>query len=150
MRAARWEEDGGSLSVLILGLVAVLVVLVTVVVNASKAFLVQRSLSAAADGAAVAAANALDETAVYGGGLTDTVPLDARAVRATVLAYADDAALVERFVGFSVVEASTDGTTATVTMTALVRMPLVSAVSERYADGYPVEVTASARSPLGD
>jgi uncharacterized membrane protein len=142
--------DAGQLTVLIIGLAAILVLLVTVVVDASKAFLVRRALSGAADGAAVAAANAVDESAVYAGAAAgNALPLDPGAARDAALGYAAEAGLAGQFAGFAVVAVSTDGTTATVTLAATVPMPLVNHMSPAYADGVPIQVTASARSPLG-
>ena len=120
--------------------------LITVVVNVSKAYLYRRSLVAAADGAAIAAANVPDLPRVYAGGDAAALPL--APTRAVVEQYAEDAALGQRFDGFEVVDVSTDGQTVTVTMRAEVRMPFLNLISSRYRAGYPVEATAIARSPF--
>ena len=143
-------EDSGQLTILIIGLAAILVLLVTVVVDVSKAFLVRRALSGAADGAAVAAANAVDESVVYAGTATgNALPLHPGAARDAALRYAAEAGLAGQFAGFDVLAVSTDGATATVTLAATVPMPLVNHVSAGYADGVPIQATASGRSPLG-
>jgi hypothetical protein len=41
-----------------------------------------------------------------------------------------------------------DGSTVSVTCSAVVALPFLNVVSARYADGVPLSVTASARSPL--
>ena len=60
--------------------------------------------------------------------------------------YAADADLADRFGGFQVVDVSTDGLTVTVTLGAVVAMPFVNVLG--LAEGYPVDATARARSPL--
>jgi hypothetical protein len=141
----RREEDG-QLLLLVLCYTVIAALLITVVVNVSKAYLYRRSLVAAADGAAIAAANVPDLTRVYAGGQAGVLPL--APTRAVVEQYADDAQLGQRFDGFEVVEVSTDGQTVTVTMRAEVRMPVLNLISSRYKAGYPVEATATARSPF--
>ena len=129
-----------------LGYTVIAALLITVVVNVSKAYLYRRSLVAAADGAAIAAANVPDLPRVYAGGGGATLPL--APTRAVVEQYAADAQLGQRFDGFEVVDVSTDGQTVTVTMRAEVAMPFLNLISSRYRDGYPVEATAIARSPF--
>ena len=146
---SRWRrlhrEDDGQLLILVLCYTVIAALLVTVVVNLSKAYLYRRSLVAAADGAAIAAANVPDLERVYAGGQSDVLPLAPS--RKVVAQYAVDAALEDRFDGFQVVDVRTDGATVTVTMRASVRMPFLNLISSRYDDGYPVEASATARSP---
>ena len=141
----RREEDG-QLLLLVLCYTVIAALLITVVVNVSKAYLYRRSLVAAADGAAIAAANVPDLPQVYVGGDAAALPL--APTRAVVEQYAADAQLGQRFDGFEVVDVSTDGRTVTVTMRAEVRMPFLNLISARYRAGYPVEATATARSPF--
>jgi hypothetical protein len=140
------REDDGQLLILVLGYTVIAALLITVVVNLSKAYLYRRSLVAAADGAAIAAANVPDLPRVYAGGDGEVLPL--APTRAIVEQYADDAQLGQRFNGFEVVDVSTDGRTVTVTMRAEVQMPFLNLISSRYDNGYPVEATAIARSPF--
>lgn len=145
-----WPRDAGQLTILVIGFTVVVALLITVVVNASRVFLVHRALSAAADGAAVAAADALDEPRFYTGSRPpDTLPLSSAAVAAAVEDYAASAGLAERFDGFRAGGTlAPDGSTVSATCAAVVRLPFVNLVSQRYADGLPLSVTASARSPL--
>jgi uncharacterized membrane protein len=140
------REDDGQLLILVLCYTVIAALLITVVVNLSKAYLYRRSLVAAADGAAIAAANVPDLPRVYAG--RDAAALPLAPTRAVVEQYAADAQLGQRFDGFEVVEVSTDGQTVTVTMRAEVRMPFLNLISARYRAGYPVEATAIARSPF--
>ncbi|WP_218566414.1 pilus assembly protein TadG-related protein [Vallicoccus soli] len=133
------------MSVLVLGLVLVLVALVTVVVDVSAVFIAQRSLSGAADAAAVAAAGAVDEDAVYRGTAGGaTLPLGD--VRSAVVEQVTAAGVGQRFPGLAV-DAASDGTTATVVLAADVPLPFVGVVAPDAS--WRVEVTASARSPYG-
>ena len=140
------REDDGQLLILVLCYAVIAALLITVVVNLSKAYLYRRSLVAAADGAAIAAANVPDLPRVYTEGEVTTLPLAPS--RDVVEQYADDARLDSRFDGFEVVDVTTDGQSVTVTMRAEVRMPFLNLISARYDDGYPVEATATARSPF--
>jgi len=144
--SALHRDDEGQLLILVLCYTVIAALLVTVVVNLSKAYLYRRSLVAAADGAAIAAANVPDLERVYAGGASDVLPLAPS--RKVVAQYAIDAALEDRFDGFEVVDVRTDGATVTVTLRADVRMPFLNLISSRYDDGYPVEATAVARSPF--
>jgi len=145
--AAGAERDGGQLILLILVYALIAGLLVTVVVNVSKVFLYRRSLVAAADGAALSAANQPDLAALYNGA-GSTLPLGDPGARAAVGQYVADADLQGRFEDFHVTEVDTDGVTVTVRFTATVRMPFGNVVAARFSHGYVVHATARARSPL--
>ncbi len=148
MIARARSDDERSITVLVLGYFLVCVLLVTVVVNVSKVLLVRRSLAGAADGAAVAASNGLDERQIYRGNLGEAVPLSDVAAGALVEDYADAAGLAAQFDRFQVVAVDTDGEAATVTFAAVVPLPFVNLLSADYADGVPLTATASARSAV--
>lgn len=84
----RPRGDDGSVLVLVVGLFGVLLLLVAVVVDVSAAVLAKRSLASTADGAAVSAAQALDETAFYAHGPGEGVPLSEAGVEQRVAVYA--------------------------------------------------------------
>lgn len=147
LRAVRTRSDDGQLLLLVLGYAVIAALLVTVVVNLSQAFLYRRALLAAADAAALAAANEPDLGKVYQGG-AEQLPLSGEGAERAVRQYARDAQLAARFNGFRVVGVDTDGVTVTVTLAADVPMPLINLVSSEYRDGYPVDATAHATSPL--
>ena len=105
--------DEGQLILLVLAYAVIAALLVTVVVNVSKVYLNRRSLVAAADGAALSAANQPDLDAVYNGAGA-TLPLSPGGTEAAVRQYARDADLADRFEGFQVVDVTTDGVTVTV------------------------------------
>lgn len=147
LRAVLAREDDGQLLLLVLVYSVIAGLLVTVVVNLSKAYLYRRSLVAAVDGAALSAANQPDLARLYSG-TGAFLPLSESGARTAVRQYARDAELAERFEGFEVIDVSSDGATVTVTLRAVVPMPFVNLLSSRYSDGYPVSATARARSPL--
>ena len=61
----RRSHDDGQITLLIIGFVMIVVLLVGVIANASKAFVYRRSLASWADGAAVAAAQNVAEDVVF-------------------------------------------------------------------------------------
>ncbi len=147
LREVRRSGDEGQLILLVLAYAVIAALLVTVVVNVSKVYLNRRSLVAAADGAALSAANQPDLDAVYNGAGA-TLPLSPGGTEAAVRQYARDADLADRFEGFQVVDVTTDGVTVTVTLRAEVGMPFLNLLSDQYSAGYPVRAVARARSPL--
>ena len=142
------SRDEGQVTLLVIGFAAIALLLVTVVINVSRAFLVQRELGAAADGAAASAAGALDVEAVYTGGIGAGLPIDPALAHERVLRYIEVAELPARFDAFSVVAVEVAGDTVTVTLRAVVDLPYDAVVPGRYADGVPVVLPASARSPV--
>ena len=147
LRAVRARGDDGQLLLLILAYAVIAGLLVTVVVNLSKAYLYRRSLVAAVDGAALSAANQPDLDRIYAGA-GDVLPLSETGARSAVSQYVQDADLARRFNGFEVVGVRTDGQTVTVTLRAVVQMPFINLLSSDYRSGYPVDATARATSPL--
>jgi uncharacterized membrane protein len=145
--AARSSRDDGQLILLVLAYAVIAALLVTVVVDVSKVYLYRRSLVAAADGAALSAANQPDLASVYNGA-GPTLPLSPAGTDAAVQQYVADAALGERFDGFEVVGVDTDGVVVTVTLRATVPLPFVNLISSLWTGGYPVRAVARARSPL--
>ena len=128
---------------LLLGLIVVAALLVTVVVDASTLFLQRRALSAAADGTALAAAQAVDGEAVYSGGTSGTVPLDPARVDDVAGEYVRLADLGARFDRFRVEQVSSDGRSVTVRLSARVVLPFANLVT---GDDSGVEMQAEARA----
>lgn len=147
LRAVRSRGDEGQLLLLVLAYAVIAGLLITVVVNVSKAYLYRRALVAAVDGAALTAANQPDLDRLYSGG-AEVLPLSEVGARSAVRQYVRDADLAHRFDGFQVLDVSTDGQTVTVRLGSVARMPFINVLSSTYADGYPIEATARARSPL--
>ena len=138
MRPER-QGDTGTVLVLVLGFTMVLALLVGVVVNVSAAVLARRSVASAADGAAVAAAQSLDLTALYGSGLRDgRLPLDPADASRRVAAYAAQATASQPGLQLAVTVA---GATATVTAVRDVPLPF-----GRLLGLQPLHVRAVARA----
>lgn len=145
------SEDDGQLLLLVLCYTVIAALLVTVVTNVSKAYLYRRALLAAADGAALTAANQPDLTQIYRStGPSDgaLLPLSERGAALAVAEYVNAAKLEDRFTGFELVDVSTDGAEVTVTMSGTVRMPFLNLVSAGYSGGYHIDATSTARLPL--
>ncbi len=149
-RARLGGDDSGQVLVLVIGLAVIAALLVTVVVDASKAFLFRRSLSAWADGAALTAAQSISEPAVYGAGGGDTLPLSQADAQAAVADYVARNDLGGYYDGFTVtgVVVTPDTGTVTVAFSARVALPFVNVVSGDYAAGVPISATAAATAPL--
>jgi Flp pilus assembly protein TadG len=84
-------DDEGSVLVLVIGLVVILCALVLMVIDVSIVALSRRAVSSAADGAAVSAAQGVDEAAYGRRGAQDFAPLSEALVADRVAAYADRA-----------------------------------------------------------
>lgn len=85
--ARRRRDDAGQATVMIIGFLVVLVMLVVVVVDATAAYLRRQSLNALADGAALAAADAIEGEQVYTGGLGERATIDPGQARSFVASY---------------------------------------------------------------
>lgn len=142
-RLRRTGGEEGSVLVLVVGLTAVLVLLVGVVVDVSAVVLARRSLSSAADGAAVAAAQALDEDVFYARGPAAGVPLSRGEVQDRVSAYEVGASSGQP--GLQMSGMVDRGYTAVVTATRTVRLPFSGRLG--FAD-VEVSAVARARAPL--
>ena len=139
MRGRR--DDEGTVLVLVLGFTLLLVLMVGVVINVSAAALARRSVASAADGAAVAAAQALDSDRLYAEGLPDgRLPLDPADAARRVGDYAAQTAQP----GLSL-SVRVDGSTATVVAVREVRLPFSRLVG---LQPLRVEATARARAPV--
>jgi hypothetical protein len=130
--------------------------LVTVVVGASAVHLGRHRLLAVADAAALDAADALDRPGFYGAdGLSAgpgvgerVVRLSDASVRESVHRYLHDVGAEQRLPGLAATDptGTPDGSTAEVTLTAVIPLPLVGAVLAPWSDGVPIRVTAHARA----
>ena len=141
---SRRRDDEGTVLVLVLGFTMVLALMVGVVVNVSAAVLARRAVSGAADGAAIAAAQALDVERLYRDGLRgDRVPLSPVGARQRVAAYAEQVRSDQPGLRLTV---SVDSSTATVVAVRDVRLPFGRLLGLR---PLRVEAVARARAPVG-
>ena len=140
---SRPRGDDGTVLVLVLGLFGVLLLLVALVVDVSVVVLAKRSVASAADGAAVSAAQAIDDAAFYGRGLQDRVPLSEQDVAQRVAAYEAQAASDQP--GLQLSSGVDGGTTAVVVARRTVALPVVGRFG---IEDVEVVAEARARAPL--
>jgi hypothetical protein len=120
-----------------------------VITDASSAFLAKRAFAAAADGAALYAAGAVDRDQLYAGTTTD-LPLDPRDAAARATTYLQRTGLAARYPGVAVSQVGVDGTRrlVTVSVRGTVRLPFTGVLSGGRASDV-VTASAHARSRLG-
>ena len=128
---------------LTIGLSAVLLLLVAVVVDLSSVVLSRRALASAADGAAVAASQQPDRSAVSEG-LGARLPLSEADVQDVVRRYAADARAAQP--GLRLEGSVEGGTVAVVDATRTVRLPFSGWLGVRQVR---LHVVARAQSPTG-
>lgn len=142
MRRPRGDE--GSVLVLVIGFAMVLTLMVGVVVDVSAAVLARRAVASAADGAAVAAAQALDLDRLYADGLRgERLPLSPAGARQRVAAYGGQVVGAQPGLRLAV---TVEGSTATVVAARDVRLPFDRLLGRR---PLRVQATARARAPVG-
>ncbi len=83
----RRGDQRGQTAVLIIGFFLIAALLVVVVVDASAAYLMRQRLDAVADGAALAAADAVKAERVYLSDLDEDAPIDPEAARTAAADY---------------------------------------------------------------
>jgi Flp pilus assembly protein TadG len=140
--------DEGSVLLLVVGMVVLLVLLVTVVVDVTALFLARKDLLAAADGAALAGAQAVDAERLYTEGVSPgLLPLDPTEAERAARAYLAEAGVGEGLAGLQV-EVVATGTTVTVRLDGVARLPFVSDVTPGAAAGVRVSASASASTAV--
>jgi uncharacterized membrane protein len=130
---------------LIVGLVTIAAILVAVVTDVSALYLERRQLIAAADGAALAGAQMVNESRVYNEGLPEAgpVPLNADAAEAAALAYVADSGI-----DVDQVTVQATATTVTVNITSKYRLPIASKATIGGAGTATVAASATARTAV--
>ncbi len=134
--------------VLLLGFAVLALVLVGVVADLSKVFLAKRALASTADGAAIAAAQAIDLEALYTGAADPgTLPIDDRAAQAAARGHLARDGSATAYDAFAL-----DGVDATPTQVEVqvsARVALIFGTFFAGPDGVRLSASATARSPLG-
>lgn len=144
-RAAQRDEEG-RVALLILVFTMICILLITGVIAVTSVHLSRMKLLDVADGAALAAANALDDTA-YGGGVGEAVPLSNATVRQTAGDYVASRPLPGGMVqwGLGGATGSPDGELAVVHMSCVAEVPFIGWM---LGDGIEVNVVSRARADL--
>lgn len=148
MRTRAPGRDRGQITLLVIGLAVVLMLVVSVVVGASQAFLQRRALAGLADGAAIAAAQQIAQQQVYTRGVGERLPVSEPAARAAVQRYlagqagghAADGGL--RTVTVDSVQVDPADGSVAVRLTARADLPILSPVTDRWSDGVPIAAAA--------
>lgn len=146
----RLQGDGGQVTLLALGYFLVALSLVAVVADATAVHLARTQLQDAADAAALDAADALGEGSAYRGGITDAVPVsdgDVRAQAARYLATYTTPSRIEA-VRLGPATGTDDGRSATVQLTARVRLPIAAPVVASFTGGVAVTVRSTASAQV--
>ncbi|MGL5817812.1 MAG: pilus assembly protein TadG-related protein [Phycicoccus sp.] len=143
------RTERGSISLYILGLTMVAIMLITGTVAVTSAQITRMQLLDVADGAALAAANALDRGA-YDAGVGDTVPVSESSVEGRAAAYLGAREPPSRVTEWRLTSATgtPDGETAVVGLAARVRVPLIGALLDRLGGEITISVESRARADL--
>lgn len=141
------RADQGTVLLLIIGLVVLATLLVAVVTDISALYLERRQLVAAADGAALAGAQAVDEETIYRNGLpaTGPVPLDQEAAERAVRDYLSEAGLLTAKLEVNI---STSATTVSVLLRTRSRLPVASTVTAGASGSAEVSASATAHTAV--
>ena len=134
------SDDRGSVLPLVIAAVVIVLLLVGAVTDASVLWLRRRAVQAEVDGAALAGAQAVDLGAVYAGGATGDLRLDAPRVRSAVRAWVRAA---PDPVGLRVTSITVRATEVTVRGTSSVALPFTTLLT-----GSRVTVVAEASAVL--
>jgi hypothetical protein len=147
--AARPRRETGSISLFILGLSVIAMLLIAGTVAVTSAHLTRMRLLDVADGAALSAANALDDSA-YEQGVGASVPLSNRSVRERAAAYLGNRPRPGS-VGDWRLAAGTgtpDGRTAVVVVVGDARLPMIGAFLRDLGVSVTIHVESRARSDV--
>jgi hypothetical protein len=147
VRGGDGEAESGQLTVLILGFTLLCLLVAATVAGVSAVHIEHRKLLSAADGAAAAAADSFTLADTASGDRPPAAVLAPERVRGVVATYLARDGASARFDGLGIAAApgTPDGRTATVTLTATARLPIVGMVLPH---GVPLQATASARARL--
>jgi hypothetical protein len=151
---ARRRDDSGQTTLLILIYSLIVLAVAFTGVSVTAVHLTRHRLAALADGAALDAADALDQQRFYavvggaGPAPDRVVSLSQQSVRSSVTAYLSASPLAERIGDVRVSEPTTspDGSTAEVTLTTSVKLPLLSGLGIGPSGGITVTATGRARA----
>lgn len=142
----RWREDRGTVTILLIGVLVVILMVIAVTTSITGIHLDRNRLQYAADGAALAAAQAIDPDEVYGGGSGGVVDEDEARRRATDYLAADPATLSDlQDVTITTVQVGADGTVR-ITLEAGAHPLLVGWLTEASASPVPLIAVGEARS----
>lgn len=118
------DREGGTILILTLGFLLIAMTVVFAVIDASAVFLDRRDLAAAADAAALDAAQHVDVASVYAQGADGDLPLDATGVDDAVAQFVAANYPTRRFPGWHFTAAVSGPHTVVVHATRVVHLPV--------------------------
>ena len=144
-----WKDESGSISLFILGLSVIAMLVVTGAVAVTSAHLSRMRLLDVADGAALSAANALDDAA-YDRGVGQSVPLSNASVQeraATYLGARPRPGSISQW-RLAPGTGTPDGRTAVVVVVGEAQLPMVGPALRELGVSITIRVESRARSDL--
>ncbi|PKW27128.1 pilus assembly protein TadG-related protein [Phycicoccus duodecadis] len=143
------RDERGTISLYILGLAVIAMVLIAGTVAVTSAHLSRMRMLDVADGAALAAANALDDAA-YQQGVGDVVPLSDASVRQRAAQYVESVERPDSILGWRLAPGtgSPDGRTAVVALTGRAALPMIGPALADLGVSIRITVVSSARSDV--
>lgn len=145
------RRDRGQLTVLVIGLFAMVVLLIIGGIDVTAAHLARVRLIDTADAAALDAADAIDEVTAYHHGIGSSVTVSDATVREAVAGYLGARNLPSGVEALAVAPGSgtPDGQTAVVVLTGSAVLPMTGGVLAALGRSVTITVEARARAPLG-
>ena len=142
-------DERGSISIFIVGLTVIAMLLVAGTIAVTSAHLSRMRLLDVADGAALSAANGLDDSA-YTQGVTTSVPLSNTTVRERAAAYVGSRPRPASILAWKLGPGTgtPDGRTAVVALTGEAELPMVGSVLRELGVSITISVESRARSDL--
>lgn len=144
------DPESGQISILLIGMLSITLVLVLGVVGATSVQLSRIHLLDAADAAALAAADTVDEDSIYGHGLGEGVPLTSEGVTAAAAEHLARQPVPDRLLGWQVAPGTgtPDARTAVVRLQGEAKIPVVSGILSSFGGSVTITVESRARSEL--
>ncbi len=136
------RDDTGSVLLLGIGWLVACLLAAVVVIDVSAVAIERQQLQAAADGAALAGAQAIDQADYYAHGATDRTRLQPGAVRDRVLGHLQGSAAAAAMPGLSVRETWTDGAQVRVRLSRPLQLPILPSLLEVSVPDAEVEAWA--------
>lgn len=147
---ARSGDDSGQVMLLVLGYTVIALLLVVGAVDVTALQLARVRLTDAADGAALAAADELDQRSTYQQGLDGTVRVGDRSVREAAARYLESEGRPHGIADWVLLPGtgSPDGRSAVVAVRGTAQVPLFSSVVSALGDTVTIDVQSRARAVL--
>lgn len=147
-RGGQRDEDG-SISIFIVGLTVIAMLLIAGTIAVTSAHLSRMRLLDVADGAALSAANGLDDTA-YTQGVNTSVPLSNATVRERAAAYVGSRPRPGSILAWRLgpKTGTPDGRTAVVALTGEAELPMIGSVLRELGVSISISVESRARADL--